>query len=140
MPDRFALLTQRESGGRLLVRLSSVEGGWCSDPSVPAGEDLTTEPAKRRENLSQWRRTWLRARVYEAVNTEDLRSLISAIGTRPEEPPAPGDDSEQKWLLGVGLVEVWLAEHGFTGTEAQAVRTMVALRGLSALDAYAAAV
>lgn len=134
--DRFALLTHRRTGGRLMARLTGEAHDWCGNPSVPVGEDLTQKPTTP-EGLPMWRRTWLQGRGYSAVDTEDLRTMIAAIGIRPEQPrPAPGDELELAWLLCAGLIEVWLAEHGYTGDDAVAVRTMVRLGGLAALDAY----
>lgn len=135
--DGFALLTHWRTGGRLLSRLPGEANGWCGDPGMPMGEDLSEEPRRQRARLAEVRRAWLRGRAFDAVDTPDLRAMIAAVGVRPDQfRPAPGESLEQAWLLCGGLIEVWLAEHGYTGARAAAVRTMLSLGGLSVLDAY----
>lgn len=133
--DEFFLLTHLGSGVRLLSRMEP-DTDWCAEVFQPSGERVEQGAAGWFE-VTEGRWEWLRRTTLSTVDTDDLRSMIAAIGIRPDLPrPAPGEELEQAWLLCAGLIEVWLAEHGYTGDEAAAVRTMIALSGLGALDAY----
>lgn len=133
---RFFLLTHRALGVRLLSRVDANPTDWCSDPLRATG-DLLAEGTPGWVEMSEARREWLRREVLASVDTPDLRSMIASLGVSPDQPlHAPGESDEQGWLLFGALIEVWLAEHGYTDAAAVAVRTMVALSGLAALDAY----
>lgn len=153
------LLTQRRTGWRLMVRLGvglmlsadpmsippaprplsyvgSPVGQWCSDPQEPRGDDLR-ETARYATSTAVRRRGWLaRALRDNSVATEDLHSMLRSVGIRPERPSTVDDGLGYARLLSGALVEVWLAENGYTGSDAQSIRALVALRGLDTLRVY----
>lgn len=152
------LLTQQWTGWRLMVRLGlggysadpitvpapprpNAEGGspvgdWCSDVVSPRGEDLR-EAVRYAVSTAVRRKGWLARAVQDSsVAVADLRAMMRVVGIRPEQPVVAGDGLDECRLLCRALVEVWLAENGYTDVEAAAIRTMIALRGLDALDSY----
>lgn len=152
------LLTQQWTGWRVLVRLGigayvadpitvpapprpndegeSPVGPWCTHPTDPRGPDLG-KGIDRAVSTAVRRKGWLSRAIRDSsAATEDLRALMRSVGIRTEQPGTVGDGLEEPRLLCAALVEVWLAENGYTGDEAEAVRTMVALRGLDALGSY----
>lgn len=111
-------------------------GSWCSHSSVAAGDDLRGA-TRRATSTAVRRRGWLARSLRDStVATEDLRKMFAAVGVRPDQPHAAGDGLGYSHLLCGALIEVWLAENGYHGTDAAAIRTMVALRGLDVLNAY----
>lgn len=129
------LLTDREFGWRLLTNVRPRGQGWCTDIDIARGA-LSPEHPERNTALAGIRRDWLSAEVAittgfttlkEALSNRERRTAMTSIG--PEE-------MAYARVVRDALIEVWLAEQGYTGADAQAVRTMIALGGLSALNSY----
>jgi hypothetical protein len=133
------LLTDREVGWRLLTRLRPKGHGWCTDIDEPRGEltDAISGPLHERHTaLAGIRREWLAGEVADTTGFATLREALGNRNRRALNESVGAD--ERAYARGVrdALVEVWLAEQGYTAADAQAVRTMVALAGLPALKAY----
>jgi hypothetical protein len=155
----FYLLTYQQVGWRLLVRLPSTrddDDAWGTLPDQPQGRIPAEVDAVEAAALMEQRRTWMADAIKgNTMAATDMATLLTTVARHARKPtfhearafatkpgelriPAPAwawDEPVAEALTAV-LVQVWLAERGFTGTDATAVRTMLALGGPQVLNAY----
>lgn len=141
---------------------------WASMPDVACGRigadaDAATNTvvdADAAKVLMEARRTWFADTLqHNTVGADSMVALVDEVATLARKPtfaeafanprprgiglhpaaPAWAWDEHVTADLTRTLVEVWLAEQGYAGADASAVRTMVALGGEQALNAYARA-
>lgn len=155
----FYLLTYQQVGWRLLVRLPSSRDGhdaWATHPDQRQGRIPAESDAAESAALMEARRTWMADSIKgNTMAVADMATLLTQVATharkptfrearnfatKPGElrvpPPAWAWDEQVAESLTAVLVQVWLAERAFTGTDAAAVQTMLALGGPQVLNAY----
>lgn len=128
------LLTERQFGWRLLCHFRPKGKGWCTDVHEPRGALSGDDPA-RDVAVAGLRREWLASAATDTSACASLWKMLTRL-SRKSRDAVKADDRAAATLLVETLTEVWLAEQGYTGADAQAIRTMVGLSGLHALKSY----
>lgn len=129
------LITDRRFGWRLITRLQPRGQGWCTDVDEPRGA-FSVDNSERNAAVARIRQEWLSVEVCNTLGFASLREVIGKTFRRAAQPTLSIEEAARTRAQAYALVEVWLAEQGYAGVDAAAVRTMLALGGLTALDAY----
>lgn len=132
-PDLMSyLITHPVFGWRLLVSFPPDPDGWLTTRNPAAQPTKIEDPTVRAETV-QRRRAFVRAAITDSCtggqSLYDLLLLQHLAAETVDKTPLPES-------LTPVLVDVWLDENGKTGPDADAVRTMIALGGMTMLERF----